>query len=125
MKTVGTIARHFEFSFPGLDTLVLVEKLGDDVVIRATRDTFSAERKARFIRELAAEGFIPDDFRWSSPEGTNATGQLRWLVDFHWLQPNKAMVRRTRHLLLGIFASAALLWSILMVLLFLGCLQSK
>ena len=59
--------QSFDFYLPLLDTLVRVERSGDQIVIRATRDTFSAACKASFIRELAAEGFIPDHRTTGSP----------------------------------------------------------
>jgi hypothetical protein len=70
--------RHFEFQFPDVDTRILVEDLKDGVIIRASCDTFSERRKLRFVRELAAEGFIADCFQWSCRG-------VRWLVDesFH------------------------------------------
>ena len=57
-------SQRYEFSFPDLDTLVQVEERAGAVLVRATRDTFSSARKEYFIRELAAEGFIPDEFQW-------------------------------------------------------------
>src|SRR5258708_19436005 len=71
MRTLTNPSRQHEFYFPGFDNLVLVENRPDGVVIRATRDNFSEARKSFFIRELAAEGFIPDACGWfsSSPPG--------------------------------------------------------
>ena len=45
MPTDTTPPHSYEFYFPDLDTLVLVESAADDVSIRATRNTFSRQRK--------------------------------------------------------------------------------
>jgi len=50
--------RVHDVSFPRVDTLLRVEEEGGRVVIRATRDTVSGERKARFIRGLAGWLFL-------------------------------------------------------------------
>jgi hypothetical protein len=108
----------FEFYFDRLDTLVLVETRDETVVIRATRDTFSERRKEFFIRELAAEGFIPDECRWFSPAGGEVAGHVRWLVDFSWLQPDEALAAQTRRFMLRLLSSATLLWLLLLGFLF-------
>ncbi len=69
--------RAYEFYFPERDTLVLVETTPAAVIIRATRDTFSEKRKRFFIHELAAEGFIADDFEWHSLAGTEFSRGVR------------------------------------------------
>ena len=74
-------SRVFEFSFPQFDTLVQVEEADGAVVIRTTRDTFSEERKACFVRELAAEGFISEELRWLPGSLSGASRAVRWLVD--------------------------------------------
>ena len=63
MKTLTRIQRQFEFCFPNLDTLVLVEEFDDCLLIRATRNTFSEERKIRFVHELVAEGFVSESYK--------------------------------------------------------------
>ena len=110
--------RSFEFYFDRLDTLVLVETRDDAVVIRATRDTFSEQRKESFIRELAAEGFIPDECHWFSGVGGAAVARVRWLVDYSWLKPNEALAAQTRRFVTRLLASATLLWLLLVGSLF-------
>jgi hypothetical protein len=63
VKSTAPKQPSFDFYFGPLDALVRVEAVDDQVVNRATRDTFSAQRKASIVRELAAEGFIPDRYR--------------------------------------------------------------
>ena len=62
MNSTLTRPERYEFCFPEKDTLVLVEVVGNGVTVRATRDTFTEQRKASFVRELAAEGFISDSY---------------------------------------------------------------
>jgi hypothetical protein len=118
MKTHATEPPHFESYFARLDTLVLVEARDDAVVIRATRVTFSERRKEYFIRELAAEGFIPDACRWFSPAGGAAAARVRGLVDFSWLKPDEALTAQTRRFVIRLLLSATLLWLLLLGSLF-------
>ena len=102
---------HFyEFCFPSLDTLVQVEELNDAVIIRATRDIFSERRKALFIRELAAEGFISDTYEWFSGFGQWSSLRVRWLVDCSWLKPGKDAAMCTPHFMLRLIIFAITLW---------------
>jgi hypothetical protein len=113
MKT--TVPAHcFEFCFPRLDTLVQVEETDGEVVIRATRDTFSEERKLSFIHELAEEGFIPDRYRWFALASYRGASGVCWLVDYSWLKLDEAMLARTRRFMVRILSSAALLWLVMM-----------
>ena len=105
--------RCFGFDFPRLDTQVEVETTPAGVVIRASRPTFSAARKACFIRELAAEGFIDEDYRWQP------TDRVQWVVDASSFMPGAACVARTRRLMLRTFFSAAGLWLMMMSILLL------
>jgi hypothetical protein len=96
-----------EFCFPRLDTHVRVEVSDESVTIRATRDTFSSVRKDFFVRELAAEGFIPDQYRWSSQaEFGLPYGRVRWLVDYEWLAISEEIVAKSRRFALRLFAVA-------------------
>lgn len=109
MKTSMPDHHCFEFYFPVLDTLVLVEELDGAVVVRATRDTFSERRKHCFIRELAAEGFIPDSYRWFSLAGAESYRGVRWLVDISWVKLSEAVTVRARRFMMRLFLSASLL----------------
>jgi hypothetical protein len=107
MKTKDDVANHFEFCFPRMDTLLLVEVAESGVTIRATRDTFSPQRKASFVRELVAEGFIPEEFRWLPVGGAQSYGRgIRWLVDFSWLQIEEAVLARMHRMITKLFAFA-------------------
>jgi hypothetical protein len=117
METPLFIPRSAEFCFPRLDTLVRVEVSDESVVIRATRDTFSARRKDFFIRELAAEGFIPDRFQWSAPDDAGTSfGRIRWLVDYNWLSLSEDNHARSRRMEFRFLSLAILLLSLLLEL---------
>jgi hypothetical protein len=93
-------------------------------MIRATRDTFSEERKICFIRELAAEGFIPDDYRWLYNGPTsNGCSLIRWSVDRSWCELSPHAIAETRRFMLKIIAGGILLWLLLMVCVFLSSAQ--
>jgi len=120
MKSAPVERRAFEFCFLELDyTLVRVEEAAGDVTIRATADTFSRRRKINFIRELAAEGFIPDEYQWSSPSesGPHFRG-VRWLVDGSWLKVDEALNARNHRLVRRFILPATLLWLLMLYLVF-------
>ena len=104
-----------EFCFPNLDTVARVEESGGGVVIRTSRDTFSEARKVCFIRELAAEGFIADDYRWRLLTCSVAPPGVRWLVDVSCFRPDPASVAGTRRFMVRVLSSAALLWLLMIV----------
>ena len=117
MNTPSIETHIYHFSFPALDTLLQVEEAGGEVTIRASRDTFSARRREHFIRELAAEGFIPDEHQWLNSGAPAGTGAVRWLVDHSCFQPDQAHTARTGRLMWRLLGSAALFWLMLMGLL--------
>ena len=104
----------YEFYFADLDTLVLVESSSEEVTIRATRNTFSEGRKLSFIHELAAEGFIPDNYAWVSACGSGFSRGVRWLVDLSWLKNQLPDPSVSRRFVLRTLAGAVLLWVVLM-----------
>jgi len=91
MKSPSHAGHCYEFSFPRLGTMILVEELPGEVVIRATRNTFSEARKLAFVRALAQEGFIADEYGWATG---GLPARVRWLVDGSWLTPHS--IGRTR-----------------------------
>jgi len=114
MKTQLSEPTSFEFCFPQLDTLALVENQRDEVVIRLTRDTFSEERKLCFIRELAAEGFIPEEYRWFSIKTSFSPRRVNWLLDRTWLKPDPLIIAQTRRTMARVLVGGFLLWLVLM-----------
>ncbi|HAM73882.1 MAG TPA: hypothetical protein DCM86_19805 [Verrucomicrobiales bacterium] len=117
MQTQKTSPKQFEFYFSQSDTLILVEDLGDEVVVRATRNTFSPERKLSFIHELASEGFIPESYRWFSGFSDTSMQKVSWVIDGSWLRVNPKVTARATRFTLGLVGGAALLWGGLMALL--------
>lgn len=120
MKSTPVEGHSYEFCFIELDyTLVRVEESAGEVTIRATADTFSRQRKISFIRELVAEGFIPDDCQWRPPNevGSYSRG-VRWLVDCSWLKIDEALEARNLRWMRRLIAPATLLWLLLLYLVF-------
>jgi len=82
---------EFYHAFP--DNLILVENQEDGVLIRAARDNFSERRKALLIRELAAEGFIPDQYQFfTDTDGCSFFG-VRWIIDTSWIGVPPEVIR--------------------------------
>ncbi|HVU18410.1 MAG TPA: hypothetical protein VHD32_16015 [Candidatus Didemnitutus sp.] len=114
MKTLRTQPRRFEFGFPLLDASVLVEDFGNAVVIRATRDTFTEQRKAAFVRELAAEGFIDSSYQWFGLAGPDTYFGVQWHVDFSWLELPHRLLARTNRLMVAFELGSLAAWGVLM-----------
>ena len=119
MKATLAAPRVFEFYFPDVDTLVQVSEADGAVEIRASRDTFSARRKACFIRVLATEGFIPDSYYWFTSGSPSSFLGVRWLIDFSWIELPQAALAETRRFMVRLLAGGLLLWFALMLSLFL------
>ena len=102
--------QRFEFGFPELDTLLLVENDGDEIVVRATRNTFSAKDKACFIRHLASEGFIPSRLRWASGLDSEWP-EIRWVVDSSWVRVPAVVKARSRRFMTRLLLGAGLFWA--------------
>jgi hypothetical protein len=123
MKIPAPESEPYEFYFPTVDTLAQVEKRDGEIVIRTSRNTFSEDRRTRFIRELAAEGFIPDGYRWLASASPGAALGIRWLVDTSCFEPDRLAVARTRRFMVRLLSSAAMLWLAMIGLLFLHPLR--
>jgi hypothetical protein len=85
---------RFEFYFQEVDTSVLVQTVNDQVVIRATEDSFSERKRERFVHELALEGFIDDHF-CNFQFGDRG---VLWTVDRSWLKLDHTRITRTSQL---------------------------
>lgn len=113
MNTPALKTRCFEFYFRDVDTLVQVENPdADTVVVRATRNTFSERRKISFIRQLAAEGFIPDGCQWYPlPAGMP---HIQWVIDVSWLRLSEAAKARARRTMIRLVCAGFVLWTALL-----------
>ena len=109
--------QYYEFYFPDVDTLIEVEREPAAVTIRASRDTFSERRKRAFIRELAAEGFIPDDYEWLSLANSDYSRGARWLVDLSWLKISPAVRTCARRFMVRLIGGAFFIWLVMMTML--------
>ncbi len=116
MRAHRTTSGCYEFNFPQLETMVQVIACSEHITIRATRPTFCPQRQEYFIRQLAREGFIPDEYQWPSAHAAS----IRWLVDASWVSPAEVDEPDPSRRLwwAGLFCSAGAIWVLSMVLLF-------
>jgi hypothetical protein len=80
MRTQIAVTQKFELYVRDLDNHVLIENSAGGVVISATRDNFSDQRKTFFIRHLAAEGYIPDRYEWFSEPSADGFFGVKWIT---------------------------------------------
>lgn len=114
MRVQKVLSKEFQFYLPDLDNIVLVKSHADGTVtVRATRENFSKERKAAFIRQLAVEGFIPDEYQWLSGSVDESNG-IRWIKDHSWLEISPAVTRRSNRFMGKLFLAAGLIWVVMM-----------
>jgi hypothetical protein len=99
--------------------LIVVENSEDSVVIRAARDNFSERKKVCFIRYLAAEGFISDEFQGFGKSGSRRTTSISWVVYQDPLKHEPAQFKRADRFMIQLFISASAIWLALMVFAFL------
>lgn len=113
MNTPALKPRCFEFYFRDIDTRVQVENPDPDtVIVRATRNTFSERRKVNFIRQLAAEGFIPDGCQWYPlPAGMP---RINWVIDVSWLRLSEAAKSRRARIMFTLVAGGLAAWTALL-----------
>ncbi len=114
MKTAYTSPKY-EFCNNEPYNLILVEQKEDGVVIRAAWDNFSDRRKAFFIKEIAAEGFIPDRYQWFSNFDENSYTGIRWVIDRSWVTVHPEAVRKARKFMFWMLLLTGFLWLLLMI----------
>lgn len=81
MHTRIAIPEKVELYLPDLDNYLLIENQADGVVIRATRNNVSDRRKELLIRNLAAEGYIPDRYEWFSETTESGFIGVTWIAE--------------------------------------------
>lgn len=109
MRAQKVLAKDFQFYFPDLDNIILVESHEDEsVTIRASKDNCPEERKIFFIHKLAAEGFISDQYQWFSgpPDGSNS---VLWIKDYSWLKRQPVVNPKTNRFMIRLLAASGVL----------------
>ena len=110
MTPVNSSRQPYDFYFPEVDVHVRVENNPDEILLRASSPNFSDRRKAVFIRHLAAEGFIPVQYRWLAEFSAAGFSGIRWIVDASWLVIHPELTRRTRRFMRALLLTAGCLW---------------
>ena len=118
MRAKSTQPAPIQFSTHNPPNLIVVERCRDGVVIRAAQNNFSERRKAFLIRQLAAEGYIPDPFEQFT-EAAPIPG-LTWIVDRSLMVVGWEATNRTRRFMQRLIAGACLLLLCEVALAFLG-----
>lgn len=114
MRTQKVLAREFQFYFSDLDNIILVETGEDEnVTIRSSKNNVSYKRKISFIRELAAEGFIPDHYEWFSGSLDGSDG-LRWIHDYSWLTRQPTRFPKSNRFMKCLLVFSSVLWIAMM-----------
>lgn len=97
--TPHAVCGNIELYHRVLDNLVQVKNCGSNVVVRLTRDNFSAAAKTSFVRHLALEGFIPDRYQWYSGSPDCAALDVKWVIDGAWVRIGHQISRQVNRLL--------------------------
>lgn len=115
MRAQKVLAKEYQFYFSDLDNIILVESHADEsVTIRATKNNVSEQRKVFFIRKLAAEGFIPENFEWFSGPTDGSNGVL-WMKDLSWVQKTTvAIQKQSNRFMARLLIAAGLVWITMM-----------
>jgi hypothetical protein len=92
------------------NNLILLENNVDGVVIRAARDNLSERAKACFIRYLAAEGFISDEFKSFGKSGSHHTTSITWVVEQNCARRQHSRLQRVERFMIQLLISASALW---------------
>ena len=116
MKTELSLPKRAEFHCMQPENYILVQNHKDGVMIRATSDNFSEQRKAAFIRELAAEGFIPDHYQWFLDADASNYLAIKWIIDPSWLRVDKRLAKKAELLYGRALLLVAVVWMILVVM---------
>jgi len=114
MRAQKDLAKDFQFYLSDLDNIILVECHEDETVtIRATKNNCSQERQISFIRKLAAEAFLPDEYQWFSG-ATDGSNGVRWIKDLSWLKTRPPARKQANRFMKQMFVAACVLWIAMM-----------
>ena len=118
MPVKSTLPASVQFSTHNPPNLIVIENLEDQVLFRAAEDNFSERRKAFLIRQLAAEGYIPDVFE-DFTEHSRTKG-LVWVTDRSLLFIGPEARRRNSRFMKRLVLGGCLLWLVEMSLVLLN-----
>ena len=116
MPVQSTLPNSVRFSTHNPPNLIVIENEEDRIIFRAAYDNFSERRKAFLIRQLAAEGYIPDAFEEFN-ERFRAPG-LVWVTDRSLLYLGPEAKRRCSRFMRRLVMGGCLLWLVELGLLF-------
>ena len=119
MRTQVLQPKRFEFYFRDLDNLILVESSEGGVLIRTTRNNVPERRRQFFVRELAAEGYIPDRYQWLAEAGCDGLEPVRWVHDASWLEVDAIFLQENQSFARRMMICGGILWLAMMGLLLL------
>lgn len=109
------LPKRTEFIHHQPQNFILVENEADGgVLIRAARDNFSESRKEAFIREIAAEGFIPDQLQEFSDSHSSVCKEVKWIVDNSWVRIHFASSKEAKRMFVITLVIVGCLWLALM-----------
>ncbi len=108
MPVKSTLPSSVQFSTHNPPNLIVVENGEEQVIFRAAEDNFSERRKAFLIRQLAAEGYIPDIFE-DFTEHAKTPG-LVWVLDRSLLFIGPEARRRNSRFMRRLVVGGCLLW---------------
>lgn len=100
---------EFYIQFP--DNLILVETVNGNTVIRAAKDNFSEARKNAFIRWLAQEGFIADEYQYWNI--SNEFAGIEWEVEKQWTRTPVELTEKIRKAIYTVVILTTIVWIII------------
>ena len=115
---VQFVPQKTELSLNNPDNLILIENQDDRVLIRAARDNFSERGKVFFIRYLAAEGYISDEFQEFPNSASHGSASISWAVDRSWVKLDPSRLERTNRFMVWLIVFVSVMWLALMTLAF-------
>ena len=120
MRIRTEYASTIEMATASPENFLLIENHADGVTVRAALNNFSERRKLFLIRELAAEGYIPDCFQWY--HGGESCGNLMvtWITDYSWMEIPTVVKARARRFMGRLFLYSGLLFLCALVLVLVG-----
>jgi hypothetical protein len=108
VRIKAKLPESVQFSTHNPQNLIVVENQDERVLFRAAYDNFSERRKAFLIRQLAAEGYIPDCFEEFTEY--RQPGGLVWVIDRSLLSVAPEARRRCSRFMRRVVLGGCLLW---------------